>query len=933
MKLKFFKYIILSIFSFWGFISPLYSQLDTVFWFAAPEVSIANLTFDRPIYLWITSSNASSQVTISQPANPSFNPIILNLPPLTTNFVNLTNWIDQIECKPANQVLNYGLKIESTNPITAYYEVVSLQCNCNPEIFALKGRNGLGTNFFIPMQNFLSNANHTSYTPTPYCSFDIVATQDNTMVTITPSSNIVGHNANIPFTITLNKGQTYSATATSQLANQHLNGSMITSNKPIAVTIKDDLIQNSTCADLAGDQIVPIEHIGTNYIVVKGFLTGTTDRVFILGTQNNTSVSINGVQVTTLNIGQTYTYNFSTTNAAYIETTNPVYVLQLSGFGCEVGYSIIPQIECSGSSEVSFTRSTSNPLHITLIVPQGGEGSFLLNNLPGIINSSSFSDVPSTSGLWKYAQITFTETQIPIGTTTKISNSSDRFHLGFIHGNTNNGCRFGYFSDFAKYKFEIIADETIFCEGDTLLLSVNNLDDATFIWNGPNGFTSNETSIEHFPLNRNDEGYYLVNGFLGDCPIEPDSIYIQVDTIFQPELTSNDTYFCEGDTMVMYTNIQEGINYTWQTPNGTFLNDNTLTIHNISILNKGNYFLSNFSNSCPIISDTIFINIDIPSTLQIATNDNNFCIGDTIYLEAILSQDITFNWSGPNGFNSQNQFHQIFPIETDYSGLYILNALDTICIIEPDTISINVFNQPTISVSPQNPEICKGKYVEITANGGCSYIWNTLNQMSSITVSPNTNTMYSVIGTDIHNCKDTAMTEVIVKPNPNLTVSPNPIVMFIGEIVTLTVTSDLPETSFQWTNGEVINSIEISPEQSMIMGVEGIADGCKTYVEISIIVKIPLTECYIYFPNSFTPNHDGLNDLFAPIGENIEMISFTIYNRWGELIYQSYEPFPSWDGFSNGKLVPSGVYHYFVRYKKADTGELKQKQGSVSLIR
>ena len=158
MKLKFFKYIILSIFSFWGFISPLYSQLDTVFWFAAPEVSIANLTFDRPIYLWITSSNASSQVTISQPANPSFNPIILNLPPLTTNFVNLTNWIDQIECKPANQVLNYGLKIESTNPITAYYEVVSLQCNCNPEIFALKGRNGLGTNFFVPMQNFLSNA-------------------------------------------------------------------------------------------------------------------------------------------------------------------------------------------------------------------------------------------------------------------------------------------------------------------------------------------------------------------------------------------------------------------------------------------------------------------------------------------------------------------------------------------------------------------------------------------------------------------------------------------------------------------------------------------------------------------------------------------------------------------------------------------------------
>lgn len=754
--------------------NKVYSQLDTVFWFAAPEVAIANLTFDRPIYLWITSSNAPSQVTITQPANPAFTPIILNLLPLSTNFVDLTNWIDQLECKPANQVHNYGIKITATNPITAYYEVVSLQCNCNPEIFALKGRNGLGTNFFIPMQNFLANSNHSSYQPTPYCSFDIVASQDNTMVTITPTANIVGHIANIPFTITLNEGETYSATATSQLASQHLNGSIVTANNPIAVTIKDDLIQNSTCADLAGDQLVPIEHIGTKYIVVKGFLTGTTDRVFILGTQNNTSVTINGIVVGTINSGQTYAHTLNTSNAAYIETSKPVYVLQLSGFGCEVGYSIIPQIECSGSNEVSFTRSTNNPLHITLIVPQGGEGNFLLNGVSGIINSSSFTDVPSTSGTWKYAQITFNETQIPIGTTTKISNTSNRFHLGFIHGNSNNGCRFGYFSDFAKYNFEITANQTIFCEGDTLLLSTNTIEDATYIWNGPNNFSSNESNIEYFPLSSFDEGYYSINGFLGNCPIEPDSIFIQV------------------------------------------------------------------------------------------------------------------------------------------------------------------FSSTSIFISPENPEVCLGESIvfNVVGPGVIQYEWSTGETESTIEVIPIENSTYSVTGTNEIGCISTIETGVIVKPIPQIYVSPSVAIVTEGESITLQVFSDIPTTTFEWNNGDITPIITITPMNTMTLYVEGNADGCLSDTSITITVLPVFDEDFsIYIPNSFTPNNDGLNDLFAPKGENIEFITFLIYNRWGELIYQSYESFPSWDGFSNGKLVPSGVYIYFVRYIKADTGALKQKQGSVTLIR
>jgi hypothetical protein len=196
--------------------SSLFAQLDTLFWFAAPEVSINN-NFDRPILLRISTLNQASNVIIDQPANPTFVPISISIPATNTQTVDLTPWIDQIEIKPPNQVLNYGLRIRSSSPVTIYYEVASFTCNCNPEIFALKGQNALGNDFYIPSQNFLNNG--ASYTPIPYNSFDIVATQDNTVISITPSQNIVGHVANVPFTINLNKGQTYSATATSTLAN------------------------------------------------------------------------------------------------------------------------------------------------------------------------------------------------------------------------------------------------------------------------------------------------------------------------------------------------------------------------------------------------------------------------------------------------------------------------------------------------------------------------------------------------------------------------------------------------------------------------------------------------------------------------------------------------------------------------------------------
>ena len=246
-----------------------FAQTDTAFWFAAPDVSSSN-SYDRPIVFRISSYQFSSTVVLSQPANATFTPITINLTPFSTQTINVTSQLANIECQPANVIQNRGIKITATNKIGVYYEVN--EAAPNPEIFSLKGKNALGTQFYISSQNLLRNSSF--YPVTPLSSFNIVASEDNTLITITPTKNIVGHSANIPFTIILHKGQTYSAEASSQLANQHLDGSSILSTKPIAITLEDDLLEGGDlygglCHDLAGDQTVPFTSLGTEYIAIR----------------------------------------------------------------------------------------------------------------------------------------------------------------------------------------------------------------------------------------------------------------------------------------------------------------------------------------------------------------------------------------------------------------------------------------------------------------------------------------------------------------------------------------------------------------------------------------------------------------------------------------------------------------------------------------
>lgn len=486
MKIFFFL-----IFAF-AFVANTFAQTDREFWFAAPDVDAVDDPlygkYDRPIYLRLTTAALPATVTLSLPANTTFTPIVTTIAANSTFTLDLTNWIDLIENFEANQINNKGILIQSNADITAYYEVNSITCQCNPELFSLKGKNAIGNEFFVPSQ--LTWSIDTIRHPNARAAFDIVATQNNTSITITPANALTGRPANIPFIINLNKGQTFSSQALYRNGINLLNGSIVVADKPIAVTTKEDLLfSDGPCADLAGDQLVPTSVLGTEYGVVRGNLT-LRDKVAITATQNNTTIYLDGsaTPAATINAGQLFEVDITDLPTLYIKTNKPVYVLHYTGNGCEVGAGLIPKLNCTGSSSVSIVRSNSGDADVLLITRTGNQAGFLVNGNTGIISATDFAPLPGTGGNYVFCKKNLNSV-MAFNTATLFSNSTGKFQLGFLNGESG-GHMYGYFSDFKKSN--VSASQVEVCKSDSVQL--NAFGGVTYQWSPANGLSSSTAS-------------------------------------------------------------------------------------------------------------------------------------------------------------------------------------------------------------------------------------------------------------------------------------------------------------------------------------------------------------------------------------------------------------------------------------------------------
>jgi len=166
-----------------------FAQIDREFWFAVPEASTNH--GDQPMYLRISAFSKNAKVIIDVPATSSFKPINLTVKANESETVNLTQYKGLLECITPNSIKSNGLRIRSNQVVSVYYEIDN---SLNRDIFTLKGRSGLGTEFFTPFQNVYDNG---TFVPLIYSSIDVVATEDNTAITLTPTKALYGTGLNI----------------------------------------------------------------------------------------------------------------------------------------------------------------------------------------------------------------------------------------------------------------------------------------------------------------------------------------------------------------------------------------------------------------------------------------------------------------------------------------------------------------------------------------------------------------------------------------------------------------------------------------------------------------------------------------------------------------------------------------------------------------
>ena len=314
--------------------------------------------------------------------------------------------------------------------------------------------------------------------------------------------------------------------------------------------------------------------------------------------------------------------------------------------------------------------------------------------------------------------------------------------------------------------------------------------------------------------------------------------------------------------------------------------------------------------------DTVHITVHSSPTIDIGS-DQGFCTGDSLVLNA--GPGFTqYQWS--NGSITQQ-------ITTYTTGTYSVIGITADGCKSFDTLAVlNVYPLPAVSLN-KDSTLCTGDQKTLNAgNGFINYGWSTGSSSPSIIV--NDIGVYSVTVSDVHGCKGTDTTKItLMFPQPNGFLGPDTSICPYGGIQLKTMISF---DQYLWSTGGIASSIII--KQPGIYWLQ-VKDENDCIGKDTIIVDPKDCGKGFFVPTAFTPNNDGKNDLLKPILlGNVKQYHFWIYNRWGELIFETNDLAKGWNGMYKGQLQSSSVFVWQCSYQ-FENETMKKENGTFVLIR
>ena len=417
---------------------------------------------------------------------------------------------------------------------------------------------------------------------------------------------------------------------------------------------------------------------------------------------------------------------------------------------------------------------------------------------------------------------------------------------------------------------------------------------------------------------------------------------IQTVTINQPskvEVTSPSASICPLGTATLHASGKGGtgtITYTWEpgslSGDAISVSPGTTTTYTIT---------GTDANGCTGTTTTTVVVNPIP-VFSIA--DDTICFGAKTTLTA--ADGNKYVWAPSTGLNTTTS--NVVVANPSTTTTYTVLGTDHNGCVGSTTVTVIVIPAPVITATGGN--VCPGDTVTLKADGGVSYTWLPLRFLNTaigpvVKAHPDATTSYTVTGTGPNGCTSTAVAVATINPNPvaGIEASPNPASVFKPTIF-FTDNSVGDVVKWKWSFGDwkkststqknpaftYPDSIESYKVQLIVVN----QFGCIDTTEITVSVR---GEYSFFIPNTFTPNDDHINDGFAPKGTGIDVTDygFWIFDRWGNLIWQTKTWGQSWDGTANkGENVAQiDTYVWKVRVKELDTHIVHNYIGHVNIVK
>ena len=452
-----------------------------------------------------------------------------------------------------------------------------------------------------------------------------------------------------------------------------------------------------------------------------------------------------------------------------------------------------------------------------------------------------------------------------------------------------------------------IEPETIVCPFDEVVLNATGTL-GTFSWSPATAVISGEDTPSP-TISVSETTNFIATLADNNCPDITVEAIVQLPV--EPLYNINagpDTFFCEYTSIYLSAN-PGGANpdFVWSTSDG-LLGDDSLSTQ-IHVTMEGTYTFHVETPLGCIYEDDVLVN-RVPLPVGTAPDTSFLCLGDTLVLNAGVWDSVVWDIG---------QTSDTLAITSP--GLYPHEIFQDGC-SSRDTFLVAQVVLPYFDLGPDR-KVCTGDTIYIAAEVVGE--WNTGDTDSVLTVTEGGDYVMTVsLGSCIR--FDSIYVDEIPQPTCNL---PDEVIGCKGEGTLLDAFSpDIDE--YYWSTGDTSSSIVVYDIDDYTVRITNYCGSAffNTHSGLEICINT------LFIPNTFTPDGDGVNDVWRVYANNIQSIDITISNRFGETVFKSDNAEKSWLGDKNESrfYLEDGVYFYTIIFKD-ENGDTQKMMGSINMIR